>query len=129
MDAMQDVFVQCLRKQDTLRHSAPSSLLYRMATNICLNLIRAGKKDAVPVDDEVLHSIAGWDDPEHTITSRNLLDSIFENEGERTRTIAVLHYLDRLTLKETANQVGMSVSGVRKRLRRLRETGLQMREA
>jgi RNA polymerase sigma-70 factor (ECF subfamily) len=43
--------------------------------------------------------------------------------------MAVLHYVDRLTLEETAVEVGLSVSGVRKRLRRLREKGLDLKEA
>ena len=39
-DAMQDVFVQLLRKQEQLHGRYPSSLLYRMATNHSLNLLR-----------------------------------------------------------------------------------------
>ena len=50
-----------------------------------------------------------------------------------TGTIAVLHLHDGLTLEQTADAVGMSVSGVRKRLRKLRaalvelEGGLTMK--
>jgi RNA polymerase sigma-70 factor (ECF subfamily) len=34
--------------------------------------------------------------------------------------MAVLHYVDGLTLEQAASETGLSVSGVRKRLRRLR---------
>ena len=34
--------------------------------------------------------------------------------------MAILHYVDGMTLQEVADEVGMSVSGVRKRLRGLR---------
>jgi RNA polymerase sigma-70 factor (ECF subfamily) len=34
--------------------------------------------------------------------------------------MAMLHYVDGMTLAEVADEVGMSVSGVRKRLRGLR---------
>ena len=34
--------------------------------------------------------------------------------------MAVLHYVDGMTLEETAEAVGLSVSGVRKRLRSLK---------
>jgi RNA polymerase sigma-70 factor (ECF subfamily) len=34
----------------------------------------------------------------------------------------VLHYVDGLTLEQVAREVGLSVSGVRKRLRGLRRT-------
>jgi RNA polymerase sigma-70 factor (ECF subfamily) len=50
-----------------------------------------------------------------------LLERIFLGEVESTRTIAVLHWVDGMTLEEVANEVGRSVSGVRKRLRTLRE--------
>jgi RNA polymerase sigma-70 factor, ECF subfamily len=36
--------------------------------------------------------------------------------------MAVLHYVDGLSLEQVADEVGLSVSGVRKRLRKLRET-------
>ncbi|HET9451391.1 MAG TPA: sigma factor-like helix-turn-helix DNA-binding protein, partial [Aggregicoccus sp.] len=49
-----------------------------------------------------------------------LLSRLFGAEQVSTRTIAVLHLLDGMTLEETAKEVGLSVSGVRKRLRTLR---------
>ena len=51
--------------------------------------------------------------------ARGLLAKIFSKEQESTRTIATLHYVDGMTLEETAETVGLSVSGVRKRLRTL----------
>ena len=49
-----------------------------------------------------------------------MLDRIFQNERPSTRTMAVMHLLDGLTLEEVAAETGLSVSGVRKRLRTLR---------
>ena len=51
-----------------------------------------------------------------------LLDWLFNRHPESSRTIAVLHYVDGLTLEQVADEVGLSVSGVRKRLRKLRDT-------
>jgi len=129
LDAAQDVFVQLLRRRDDLDQSAPSSLLYRIATNTCLNILRSERRRPQTHDDEILLAIAGVDDPEETVINSHLLDRVFHREQESTRTIAVLHYVDRLTLEETALEVGLSVSGVRKRLRRLREKGLILKEA
>jgi DNA-binding NarL/FixJ family response regulator len=50
----------------------------------------------------------------------NLLDHIFKREKKSTREIAVMHFVDGMTLKEVADEVGLSVSGVRKRIRELR---------
>ena len=129
LDAMQDVFVQVVKKQEKLDNKAPSSLLYTMATNICLNKLRSVKNKKESNDDSIIQQIASIDDIEGQIMTKGFLDRIFTNEKASTRTIAVLHYVDRLTLEETADFVGLSVSGVRKRLRKLRKNGLTLMEA
>jgi len=128
LDAMQDVFVQVLRRQKTITHKAPSSLLYTIATNVSLNWLRKEKRKAETADDQILLSIAGYDDHVGRTEDRTFLDGIFAREKESTKTIAVLHYMERLTLKETAEQMEMSVSGIRKRLRKLRENVEELRE-
>ena len=40
LDACQDVFVRVLERRERLDGLYPSSLLYRIATNVCLNRIR-----------------------------------------------------------------------------------------
>ena len=129
LDAMQDVFVQVVKKQKKLNDKAPSSLLYTMATNICLNKLRSAKSKKESQDESIIQQIASTDDIEENIVTKGFLDGIFTNEKTSTRTIAVLHYVDKLTLEETADFVGLSVSGVRKRLRKLRKNGLTLMEA
>jgi RNA polymerase sigma-70 factor (ECF subfamily) len=119
-DAMQDVFVQVLRNKDRLEDKHPSSLLYRIATNVCLNRIRSQKRRPEDSGDDLLQRIANSDDPERRTRAKTVLGRVFKDQKESTRTIAVLHLLDGLTLEEVAAEVGMSVSGVRKRLRALR---------
>lgn len=128
LDAMQDVFVEVLRRESDLVDYAPSSLLYTIATNVCLNKIRRSKRRPETANDELLQNIAGGDSPEDETLTGHFLARVFSREPESTRTIAVLHYVDGLTLDETATQVGMSVSGVRKRLRGLRKRGLELQE-
>ncbi|MBI5528904.1 MAG: sigma-70 family RNA polymerase sigma factor [Deltaproteobacteria bacterium] len=118
--AMQDVFVNLLQNQDRLTGEAPSSLLYRMATNVCLNKIRAAGRRRELAGDEVLVQIACADDESRSL-ARAVLDAIFGGETESTRAMAVMHYVDGMTFQEVAREVGMSVSGVRKRLRLLSE--------
>lgn len=128
-DAMQEVFVQLLRRKDELEAAAPSSLLYRIATNTCLNVMRSERRRPERTGEDVFETIAGSDDPAERALSRHLLDGVFSRELQSTRTMAVLHYLDGMTLEETADTVGLSVSGVRKRLRALRKRGLELKEA
>lgn len=119
-DAMHDVFVEILRRKETLNGEAPSSLLLRTATNVCLNRLRSERRKPEDRDDELLLRIASAEDPEARPGARSLLSRIFDGERESTGTIAVLHLLDGLTLEEVAAEVDMSVSGVRKRLRGLK---------
>lgn len=126
LDAMQDVFVELLRREHDLVDYAPSSLLYTIATNVCLNRIRQVGRRRETSDDEILLTIAGDAGPQERTLASHFLERVFAREPDSTRTIAVLHYVDGLTLEETAAQVGMSVSGVRKRLRALRKRGLEL---
>ena len=120
MEAMQDTFVKVIRYQHRLNEEAPSSLLYRMATNTCLNRIRSRGRRPEDADSELVARIAVVPDSAGQPMARILLDRIFAREQESTRTMAVLHLLDGMTLQEVADEVGMSVSGVRKRLRTLK---------
>ncbi len=119
VEAMQDVFVQVLRRQDRLDLRSPSSFLYTTATNICLNRLRSKRRHPSEPEGDLIERIAGapvdgqW-------TARAMLDKIFAREKPSTATIAVLHLLDGMTLEQVAKEVGMSVSGVRKRLRTLK---------
>ena len=119
-DAMQDTFVNLIRSQRGLIGRAPSSLLYRIATNVCLNRIRTRKRRPEDPDDTLLSKIASLEEPGALVEARSLLERLFGREAVSTRTIAVLHLLDGMTHEQVAAEVGLSVSGVRKRLRGLR---------
>jgi len=119
-DAMHDVFVQVLSRKDQLDDRAPSSLLFRIATNVCLNRLRGRKRRAEDGDPELLVEIAEATDPAARNAARAALDALFRHEPADTALIAVLHLHDKMTLQEVAAEVGMSVSGVRKRLDKLR---------
>jgi RNA polymerase sigma factor (sigma-70 family) len=127
LDACQDVFVRLLVNRTRLDGAYPSSLLFRIATNVCLNRIRDRKRRPETPDEEILASIASAGSPGALSDARMLLDRLFGRQPESSRTIAVLHYVDGLTLEEVARQAGMSVSGVRKRLRKLRHILTEMR--
>jgi RNA polymerase sigma-70 factor, ECF subfamily len=122
LDAMQDVFVKLLENQKRLKGDYPSSLLFRMATNVCLNIIRYEKSRPHANGDDVLDYIAANDEMESRIMLRDYLDRIFAKEKASTGEIAVMHYVDNMTLNEVAEISGLSVSGVRKRLKKLTES-------
>jgi RNA polymerase sigma-70 factor (ECF subfamily) len=117
---MHDVFVQVLSRAGELDVHAPSSLLFRIATNVCLNRLRTRRRRPEDGDPALLVEIAEQTDPAARTAARAALDALFRHEPDDTALIAVLHLHDRMTLEEVAAEVGMSVSGVRKRLHKLR---------
>jgi RNA polymerase sigma-70 factor (ECF subfamily) len=119
---MHDVFVELLRRENRLDARAPAGLLLTTATHVCLNRLRSERRRPEDPDYDLLVRIASLDnDAESMSLARRALDRIFGGEPASTRLIAVLLYVDRLTLEEVAAEVGMSVSGVRKRLRTLKQ--------
>ena len=122
VDAMHDVFVELLRRENHLDARAPAGLLLTTATHVCLNRLRSERRRPESPDDDLLARIASLGtSAENLSLARRVLDRIFGSEPASTRLIAVLLYVDRLTLDEVATEVGMSVSGVRKRLRTLKQ--------
>lgn len=128
-DAMQDVFVLLLRKKEQLVGQYPSSLLYRMATNRCLNVLRSAKRRRDTPDEEMLGRIQAPGSLEEQIEGRDLVARLFDGERESTRLMVTLHHRDGMTLRDTAAAVGMSESGVRKRMRTLRIKGAALLSA
>ena len=119
-DMMQEVFLRVYDRMDTLDLSQPSSLLWNTATRLCLNRIRDKHRRGLDVDSsELLLTIACADEEDDSFGAQSVLAKLFSKEPESSRTIAVLHYVDGMTLEETAREVNLSVSGVRKRLRGL----------
>ena len=119
-DMVQNVFLRVYERVESIDLSQPSSLLWNTATRLCLNRIRDKKRRGLDVDSsELLLSIACAEDDEGEMEAKGILAKLFSREPESSRTIAVLHYVDGMTLEETAREVNLSVSGVRKRLRGL----------
>ncbi len=119
LDVTQDVFVKLLAREE-LKIDTPSSFLYIVATRECLNHIRSKKRQGQhsPLVEEI--ACLGASNEDKSLAGR-ALRSLFAQTPESNCLIAILHYHDGYTLEETAVEVGMSVSGVRKRLRQLRQ--------
>jgi RNA polymerase sigma-70 factor (ECF subfamily) len=117
LDAVQDVFVRLLRAEKSLHGRFPSSLLYTIATNTCLNRIRGKKRRReVALEDFEALSLFQDDGRYGEVEARLIMEGILKTESELTRTICFMYHADGMTLKEVGEAVGMSISGVRKRL-------------
>ena len=130
IDAMQETFLRIHRRWNSIHLQGPSSLLYTVATRVCLNMLRKRARAPIALEPAIVEESWAQEPPEEErIIATHFADRLFEGEPRGTREMAALHYGEGRTLRETADRVGMSVSGVRKRLRHLRERGLALREA
>lgn len=129
MDVSQDVFLQVVRRRNGRGIEFPSSYLYHAATNLSLNRIRDARRRESATYDSRLVEIAKVEDSSGTVEARSILGRIFALQRPSSRLIAVLHFVDGLTLEQVAREVGMSVSGVRKRIRALRQTLIELEVA
>jgi RNA polymerase sigma-70 factor (ECF subfamily) len=118
LDAAQDVFVNLLNAEKRLHSRFPSSLLYTMATNVCLNRLRRRRmvhglgETADETEGEVPFIDRGFERVEGEL----LVEAILQDESELDRTVCYMYYADGISLKEIGGAVNLSVSGVRKKL-------------
>lgn len=120
VDTMHDVFVNLLIHHKRLDDRGVSSLVYRIATNLSLNKLRSRARRPEDAGSELLMTIAAATRTEEITHARSLLSRALGREPVSTATIAVMHLHDGMTLEEVAAAVGLSVSGVRKRLRKVK---------
>ena len=118
-DATQEAFVRVLahgvslpREEEALRY------LYRVATNVCLNLLREQNVHtrAVPtLAARTLHTGSA----ESGLADRQFVEAVLERCGEGGAQVAVMHYLDGMTQVEIAEVLGITRRTVFNRLHKL----------
>jgi RNA polymerase sigma-70 factor (ECF subfamily) len=118
-DATQEAFVRVLahgvslpREEEALRY------LYRVATNVCLNLLREQNVHtrAVPtLAARTLHTGSA----EAGLADREFVSAVLERCGEGGAQVAVMHYLDGMTQVEIAEVLGITRRTVFNRLHKL----------
>jgi len=117
LDAVQDVFLNLIRAEAKLKDLFPSSLLYTMATNACLNRLRKKKREVLSGFSYTHQEYLAWvDGGFEQVEAEVLLEAILKDESEENRAVYFMYHADGMTLKEIGEVVGLSVSGVRKRL-------------
>ena len=83
LDAMQETFVKLIRYRDKLTDKAPSSMLYCIATNVCLNMMRTSRRRPHRRVSDALERIASADDVESRVLDRHFLDSSLSGSARR----------------------------------------------
>jgi RNA polymerase sigma-70 factor (ECF subfamily) len=121
LDAVHDVFVNLLKDKARLSGQYPSSLLYTMATNICLNRLRKKKRETVKDFSGEQGAGSTVDIGFEQVEAQILTEIILKDESEMNRAICFMYHVDGMTLKEIGEAAGLSFAGVHKRLEAFRK--------
>ena len=137
-DVLQETFLKAYTHLDDFQgNSKFYTWLVRIAVNEALMKLRKRRSDrTVPLDepidtgeDEVTREIAVWDqNPEDSYSREELgriLDEAIETLKPAYRTVFILRDIEELSIEETAETLGLSISAVKSRLLRAR---LQLRD-
>ncbi|HLH04046.1 MAG TPA: RNA polymerase sigma factor [Bryobacteraceae bacterium] len=137
-DVLQEAFLKAYTHLDDFQgNSKFYTWIVRIAVNEALMKLRKRRSDrSVPLDepidtgeDEVAREIAVWDEnPEETYSREELaelLDEAIQSLKPAYRTVFILRDIEELSIEETAEALGLSISAVKSRLLRAR---LQLRE-
>jgi RNA polymerase sigma-70 factor (ECF subfamily) len=117
-DVTQEVFLRCFRDRSSLRPGRELlAWLYRVATNLCLNLLRASKVRAVAPEEH-----AGTETATEAVMTpaagRQELRELLAGLDARTQAIAIHVYVDGMTQTEAAKVAGVTDRTVRNSLTR-----------
>ena len=116
-DALQEVFLRALTHgQDFRGEASPTTWLYRITTNHCLNRLR-GRKPLTVVQPEHLTSGPSAGQTE----ARQVLDALVRRLDEDSARIAVYHFLDNMPQEEIEEVMGISRRTIGKKLQKIRE--------
>jgi RNA polymerase sigma-70 factor (ECF subfamily) len=122
-DAMQEVFVRVIAAMAEFRgQSQPSTWLYRITTNLCLNRIRDNRRRR----DRLAESAEDGNEPmtpaqPPSPEARTTLRSVLSRVEEELATVAVYYYVDDMDQAEIAAVLGVSRRTIGYRLDRFRE--------
>lgn len=142
-DAVQDTMLRVWQNWDQIeQQSSRKAWIYRVATNVCLDRLRATKRRALPMDlsepaaiiteprDSLPRSSWIWPapdtvgDPGNIVVSRETIRLSFiammQMLPPRQRAVIILLDVFRLSANETANAMGMTTAAVNSALQRAR---------
>ena len=138
-DAVQETMLRAWRARESFDGTQPRAWLYRIATNTCLDTIRARKRrpQAVssfdqmpwlqPYPDQLLSEIAPTEDePDAVVVARETIElaflAVIQLLPARQRAVLIMRDVLEWSAAETASALDMTVAGVNSALQRAKAT-------
>lgn len=124
-DALQEVFIKALVSKDAFRaECSATTWIYRITTNVCLNILRARKRR------NLLHAASAEHQAEFAaacgasvdIHQRLLLQRVLAEADDVSAQAAIYVYVDGMSRAEAASVLGVSPRTVGNFLRRFQQS-------
>ena len=116
-DLVQDAFSKLWEKCKDIVPAAAKSFLYKVATNLLINL---AKKDAVRLRFQQQNSTSlEYETPEYQLEYKEYkarLEGAISALPDGQREVFLMNRIDKLTYKEIADTLGVSVKAIEKRM-------------
>jgi RNA polymerase sigma-70 factor (ECF subfamily) len=132
-DAVQETMVRAWTRRDTFEgRSSVRSWVYRIATNVCLDMLRGRGRRAIPADLDGLEvlphdqDLQAGGDPADTVAAREQVQLAFvvalQALPARQRSVLILRDVLRWSAPEVAELLGTTPASVNSALQRARAT-------
>jgi len=133
-DAVQETMVRAWTRRDSFEgRSSVHSWVYRIATNVCLDMLRHRRRSAAPVDLNGLEVLphdqdlqAEADDPADLVAEKDQIQLALmvalQVLPARQRAVLILREVLRWSAPEVADLLGTTVASVNSALQRARAT-------
>jgi len=126
---MLDAIIETLRNPQRLAEEVGSSVMLRVATEVCLERLRGRSRWPGGNVGELAHRIANTTTLSTDSAKRSWWDRLFSRETVSGQALAVMVLIDGMSIGDTARQVKMSPGAVRRRLEGLSEQVIELRGA
>ena len=116
-DLTQDAFMILWKKRESIDPDKVKSYLYTIANNLFLNEVKHQK--VVMKFNQQPVSTTSHETPQYVMEEsefRNKLETAISGLPEKNRVVFLMNRIDKLTYKEIADRLGLSVKAVEKRM-------------
>jgi RNA polymerase sigma-70 factor (family 1) len=117
-DIAQDTFSKVWEKRESVRHETAKSLVYTIASNLCKNRFEHNKVVLEFASNYRLTEVTASPEFEMEMNEFNdRLKNAINSLNDKNRTVFLMNRIDGLTYNEIAENLGLSVKAIEKRMK------------
>ena len=125
-DLTQETFLSAYQHQEQIPKEAEKAWLCRIASNKCIDYLRAAARKNVPMDEEEIHmlELPAKEEPLRQMLNREILselESCCNALAPPYKKVAIAHFVEGKTAKEIAQELHIGINTVKSQIQRSRE--------